>query len=74
MLPGALTIPCERCGGAADFATPVSPLGASPGAFVYLCNACNHVTWIEARSEQPDMQSRDEPMQQMAQQHGQKDD
>jgi hypothetical protein len=74
MRPDTLTIPCERCGGAADFATPVSPLGNGPGAFVYLCNACNHVTWIEVRSGSPDASSRGEAVPQMVQQHGQKDE
>ena len=72
MLPDSLTIPCERCGGPAEFATPVSPLGTSPGAFVYLCDACNHVTWIEVRREQPDASSRSEAVPQMVQQHGRK--
>jgi hypothetical protein len=49
MTPDSPTVPCERCGGAAEFATRVSALGNIPGARVYHCAVCNCLTWIELR-------------------------
>jgi len=50
MTPDIPPVPCERCGGATEFATRVSPLGNIPGARVYHCAVCNCLTWIELRS------------------------
>jgi hypothetical protein len=43
----ASAVHCERCGAPADFATLVQPLGDLPGAQVYQCPACKHLTWVE---------------------------
>ena len=38
---------CERCGTLASLETQVQPLGDEPGAQLYHCPACKHLTWIQ---------------------------
>jgi DNA-directed RNA polymerase subunit M/transcription elongation factor TFIIS len=44
---GKSTVSCERCGAATSFATLVQPLGDEPGARLYHCPACKHMTWVQ---------------------------
>jgi DNA-directed RNA polymerase subunit M/transcription elongation factor TFIIS len=44
---GEPTVHCERCGTLASLETLVQPLGNEPGAQLYHCPACKHLTWVQ---------------------------
>ena len=46
MAPAESAVPCERCGAMTMPAMQLPPMNG-PGARVYRCFGCDHLTWVE---------------------------